>query len=99
MKIRVREMEAEAAKLREMQERAEKEMNAGGDAMDEGAEGDKEQDEADARSIYVGNVSLTGKPLILWDIIWADVFLCFAHRSITERHRKRYRPISRAAVR
>jgi polyadenylate-binding protein 2 len=75
MKIRVREMEAEAAKLREMQERAEKEMDGGGDAMDEGAEGDKERDEADARSIYVGNVSYTG-PFALSRCCQSDIVLC-----------------------
>lgn len=53
MKQRVKEMEEEALKLREMQAEAE-----GGDAN--GAEGETEEDKeaADSRSIYVGNVSL-----------------------------------------
>lgn len=64
MKARVKEMEAEAAKLREMQAVAEKEMAAaqGGSATpSEGAAthlSEEEKQAVDARSIYVGNVSL-----------------------------------------
>lgn len=51
MKARVAEMEAEAAKLRELQAQAEKQM---------ADEGGSEEDKAavDARSIYIGNVRL-----------------------------------------
>jgi hypothetical protein len=58
MKARVAEMEAEAAKLREMQEQA-------GNGMGSGDVGgsqittltEEEKEEVDARSVYVGNVS------------------------------------------
>ena len=50
MKQRVREMEQEALKLREMQAEAEAEQNA------EGAEGDEDKEAVDSRSVYVGNV-------------------------------------------
>ncbi|KAI8346457.1 hypothetical protein B0O80DRAFT_518386 [Mortierella sp. GBAus27b] len=52
MKQRVKEMEAEAAKLREMQAQAEREMNM--------VEEDKEA--VDSRSIYVGNVDWGSTP-------------------------------------
>jgi polyadenylate-binding protein 2 len=53
MKQRVREMEEEAAKLRELQEAAQAQSEAGG-------EGDTEEDRmaADGRSVYVGNVRI-----------------------------------------
>jgi hypothetical protein len=58
MKARVAEMEAEAAKLREMQEQA-------GDGMGSAEGGaqpmvltEEEKEEVDARSVYVGNVSV-----------------------------------------
>jgi polyadenylate-binding protein 2 len=59
MKARVAEMEAEAAKLREMQEQA----NNGMGSSDAGASNamagltEEEKEEVDARSVYVGNVS------------------------------------------
>ena len=55
MKQRVEEMEKEAAKLREMQEAAEKASESG---VSGGAPMDTEEDKtaADNRSIYVGNV-------------------------------------------
>ncbi|CAG8749315.1 24713_t:CDS:2 [Cetraspora pellucida] len=53
MKQRVKEMEEEAAKLREMQAQVEKEMNLT-------TEEDKEA--IDARSIYVGNVDYAATP-------------------------------------
>jgi len=53
MKQRVKEMEEEAAKLREMQAQVEKEMNLT-------SEEDKEA--IDARSIYVGNVDYAATP-------------------------------------
>lgn len=52
MKQRVAEMEAEAAKLREMNETVDREMGgAGGSAPTE-----EEKIEVDNRSVYVGNV-------------------------------------------
>lgn len=58
MKARVAEMEAEAAKLREMQEQA----NNGMGSSDVGSSQlatltEEEKEEVDARSVYVGNVS------------------------------------------
>lgn len=55
MKARVAEMEQEAAKLREMTERAESEAagNGGGDATMT----DDDKEAVDGRSVYVGNVS------------------------------------------
>jgi len=66
MKKRVEEMEAEAAKLREMQAAAEKQLQeagagsvtAGSDVME--AEDDKQA--TDDRSIYVGNVDYSASP-------------------------------------
>ena len=52
MKQRVREMEQEAKKLREMQAEAESGVDV---ATGEGDEEDKEG--VDSRSVYVGNVS------------------------------------------
>ncbi|KAK9480682.1 hypothetical protein V1514DRAFT_346061 [Lipomyces japonicus] len=52
MKARVAEMEAEAAKLREMQETLEK----------EGEELKEDKEDVDARSIYVGNVDYSSTP-------------------------------------
>lgn len=58
MKRRVREMEEEAAKLREMQAQVEREMSAAGV---EGA-GTGSSAETDARSVYVGNVDYGATP-------------------------------------
>ena len=60
MKARVAEMEAEAAKLREMQEQANNGMGSA-DAASSQATGltEEEKEEVDARSVYVGNVSRT----------------------------------------
>ena len=49
MKARVKEMEEEAAKLREMQAQVEKELDLA----------PEEVNEADLRSVYVGNVFST----------------------------------------
>ncbi|KAH0445891.1 hypothetical protein IEQ34_025277 [Dendrobium chrysotoxum] len=59
MKARVAEMEAEAAKLREMQQEANNGMGSGMEA-----EGIPEEDkeEVDARSVYVGNVDYGATP-------------------------------------
>lgn len=58
MKARVAEMEAEAAKLREMQEQANNGMGAGDGASSQAAMlTEEEKEEVDARSVYVGNVS------------------------------------------
>ncbi|KAL2919497.1 hypothetical protein HK105_201144 [Polyrhizophydium stewartii] len=54
MKRRVQEMEEEAAKLKEMQAEVEKEMTG------QAAVGDRE--EADVRSIYIGNVDYSSTP-------------------------------------
>ncbi|KAL1761392.1 hypothetical protein FB107DRAFT_201164 [Schizophyllum commune] len=61
MKQRVEEMEKEAAKLREMQEAAEKASESG---VSGGAPMDTEEDKtaADNRSIYVGNVDYSATP-------------------------------------
>lgn len=58
MKRRVREMEEEASKLREMQAQVEREMSAAGI---EGA-GTGSSAETDARSVYVGNVDYGATP-------------------------------------
>lgn len=64
MKARVREMEAEAAKLKEMQAVAEREMAAARGETTPTTEGgsafltEEEKQAVDARSIYVGNVSV-----------------------------------------
>lgn len=55
MKQRVREMEQEALKLREMQQEAESGAEA---ATADGTE-DEDKDAVDARSIYLGNVRHT----------------------------------------
>ncbi|KAG9302493.1 hypothetical protein G9A89_007197 [Geosiphon pyriformis] len=54
MKQRVKEMEEEAAKLREMQAAVEKEMNL--------TSTEEEKEAIDARSIYVGNVDYSATP-------------------------------------
>lgn len=55
MKRRVKEMEEEAAKLREMQAQVEKEMSMAGLEFGNTAE-------ADSRSVYVGNVDYSATP-------------------------------------
>lgn len=55
MKQRVAEMEAEAAKLRELNEAAEREMEGAGPIHPT----EEEKMKTDARSIYVGNVRFT----------------------------------------
>ena len=62
MKARVAEMEAEAAKLREMQQEANNGMGGGlesgtGDQGQSNEMTEEDKEEVDARSIYVGNVS------------------------------------------
>jgi hypothetical protein len=70
MKARVREMEAEAAKLREMQAVAEKERSAAQEGSVTPIEGgaafptEEEQQEIDARSIFVKNVGKF-RPLLI----------------------------------
>lgn len=59
MKARVAEMEAEAAKLREMQEQANNGMGSGdAGASQAAALSEEEKEEVDGRSVYVGNVSV-----------------------------------------
>lgn len=60
MKQRVKQMEAEAAALRQMQAAAENEKVAN-ESQDAGAEMETEEDRAaaDGRSIYVGNVRMS----------------------------------------
>ncbi|VFQ88227.1 unnamed protein product [Cuscuta campestris] len=62
MKRRLKEMEEEAAALREMQAKVEKEMCAvhGDPASDAASQASKE--ELDSRSVYVGNVDYTCTP-------------------------------------
>jgi len=63
MKQRVKEMEEEAAKLRELQAAAEAEAAQSGEGT-EGGSMETEEDRAatDSRSIYVGNVDYGGTP-------------------------------------
>lgn len=56
MKQRVREMEMEAEKLREMQAQVEKEMNESGGGQEGGHQMEEEKEAVDGRSVYVGNV-------------------------------------------
>jgi hypothetical protein len=58
MKQRVREMEFEAEKLREMQAQVEKEMNESGQVGHPAPVGTMEENKevVDSRSVYVGNV-------------------------------------------
>eukprot|EP00898_Chlorokybus_atmophyticus_P001002 jgi/Chlat1/1902/Chrsp147S02215 len=58
MKRRLKEMEEEAAKLRAMQAKVEKEMNG----SQENAAASANKEEADARSIYIGNVDYNTTP-------------------------------------
>lgn len=62
MKARVAEMEAEAAKLREMQQEANNGMGGGlesseGDQGQQSGMNEEDKEEVDGRSVYVGNVS------------------------------------------
>ncbi|CAA7027179.1 unnamed protein product [Microthlaspi erraticum] len=59
MKRRLKEMEEEAAALREMQAKVEKEMGAG---QDPEATNQAGKEEVDARSVYVGNVDYACTP-------------------------------------
>ncbi|KAJ6843385.1 polyadenylate-binding protein 2-like isoform X1 [Iris pallida] len=61
MKRRLKEMEEEAAALREMQAKAEKEMGAGQDPASAAVSQESKQ-EADSRSVYVGNVHYSCTP-------------------------------------
>ncbi|KAM7494676.1 hypothetical protein LguiB_029285 [Lonicera macranthoides] len=61
MKNRLKEMEEEAGALREMQAKVEKEMGAVQDPSG-GSVSQAEKEEADARSIYVGNVDYACTP-------------------------------------
>ncbi|GBG72243.1 hypothetical protein CBR_g11173 [Chara braunii] len=60
MRKRLQEMEEEAALLREMQARVEREMNAQGGAAGAGSAASRE--ECDARSVFVGNVDYACTP-------------------------------------
>lgn len=64
MKQRVAEMEAEAAKLREMNDAAE--QNMGGAAASSPFPTEEEKMEIDSRSVYVGNVRDEAHPGGLW---------------------------------
>lgn len=55
MKQRIKEMEEEASKIREMQAQVEKEMSLTGESF-------QNKEAADARSIYVGNVDYAATP-------------------------------------
>ncbi|CAN8253414.1 unnamed protein product [Cochlearia groenlandica] len=60
MKKRIKEIEEEAAALREMQAKAEKEMGSAQDGSSDISSAEKE--EVDSRSIYVGNVDYACTP-------------------------------------
>lgn len=64
MKARVAEMEAEAAKLREMQQEANNGMGAGseGDQGQQSEIPEEDKEEVDSRSVYVGNVDYGATP-------------------------------------
>eukprot|EP00475_Leptophrys_vorax_P019858 TRINITY_DN27186_c0_g2_i1.p2 TRINITY_DN27186_c0_g2~~TRINITY_DN27186_c0_g2_i1.p2 ORF type:complete len:169 (+),score=24.38 TRINITY_DN27186_c0_g2_i1:68-574(+) len=62
MKKRLREMEEEAAALREMQARVEKEMGTVPEGADPNAITQASKEEADARSVFVGNVDYACTP-------------------------------------
>ncbi|CAN1188970.1 Polyadenylate-binding protein 3 [Linum perenne] len=57
MKKRLKEIEDEAAALREMQAKVEKEMGSGQDPGGSGAS-QASREEVDSRSVFVGNVRL-----------------------------------------
>lgn len=61
MKKRLKEMEEEAAALREMQSKVEKEMGAGHDAGTSAADMENKE-EVDSRSVFVGNVDYACTP-------------------------------------
>lgn len=94
MKQRVEEMEREANKLRELQAAAEKQEN-GSEAGGEGSvamETEDERAQADARSIFVGNVcNLPRSTLVSWHST-------FAYRSTIRQLRKKYSSTSRRAA-
>ncbi|KAK4762071.1 hypothetical protein SAY87_029955 [Trapa incisa] len=60
MKRRLKEMEDEAAALREMQAKVEKEMSSGQDASATASQANRE--EVDSRSVFVGNVDYSCTP-------------------------------------
>ncbi|KAG6490565.1 hypothetical protein ZIOFF_051864 [Zingiber officinale] len=62
MKKRLKEMEEEAAALREMQAKVEKEMGGASQDSDGAAVSQASKEEVDARSIYVGNVDYVCTP-------------------------------------
>ncbi|KAJ6839041.1 polyadenylate-binding protein 2-like isoform X1 [Iris pallida] len=62
MKKRLKEIEEEAGALREMQTKVEKEMSAVQEDSSNGAATQAEKEEADSRSIYVGNVDYACTP-------------------------------------
>ncbi|KAI7725270.1 hypothetical protein M8C21_026068 [Ambrosia artemisiifolia] len=62
MKKRLKEIEEEASALREMQAKVEKEMGSGQDDPAGASATLAEKEEADARSIYVGNVDYACTP-------------------------------------
>ncbi len=95
MKQRVEEMEREANKLRELQAAAEKQEN-GSEAGGEGSvamETEDERAQADARSIFVGNVRSSPCSLS-----WAAWYSSFAYRSTIRQLRKKYSSTSRRAA-
>ncbi|KAF5811353.1 putative RNA recognition motif domain, nucleotide-binding alpha-beta plait domain superfamily [Helianthus annuus] len=62
MKKRLKEMEEEAAALREMQAKVEKEMGAAAAAVQDPAATQASKEEVDTRSIFVGNVDYACTP-------------------------------------
>ena len=87
MKKRVVEMEQEAAKLRQMQEQVEKEMNLTED----------QKNEVDARSVYVGNVGVLLPEIHAKLSFFPIRTLLYINRSTTRLHQRRFKLISRAA--
>lgn len=72
MKQRVEEMEREANKLRELQAAAESaETGAGADEGGVPMETEEDRSIADARSVFIGNVSnMTPTTIALWEFIF-----------------------------
>ena len=93
MKKRVEEMEAEAAKLRELQAASEGPQDGSGSNAGEAMETDDDRHAADERSIYVGNVR---KFHLFQSAFMTDIHLL--HRWTIVHLPKRYKHISRPAV-
>lgn len=107
MKKQMEEMEAEAAKLREMTAQSEAEAGATSAAGGTVGPGEDEKEEVDNRSIYVGNVSraehadVASHPFPDDLVIPSSLLIVSLNestRSTTEPHLKRYNNTSAAAA-